>query len=257
MNRLGVQGYTIREYIKDKAQFTDTLQKLRSIGYTCLDHGIPQGMTAREYGKLLRNNGFEPLKVDSDIASLLADPEKHIKNAYELGVDLVMSWSIPKELRGGEEGYHRFAEDLNKIGNILHREGLRFGYHSHAFEFVSFGGYTGLDILLNETEHLELIPDTHWLAAGGVDPANFIRRFGARCRMIHFKDYAIQAGTDILENVPRTYAEVGQGNLNWPSIVQACREVGISTFCVEQDYCKVDPFTSLAISYRAMKQLGL
>ena len=140
---------------------------------------------------------------------------------------------------------------------MLRKERLRFGYHAHSFEFCSFGGYNGVDILLNETDHLELVPDTHWIAAAGLNPPDFIRRLNGRCHMVHFKDYGIDAGTDILENVPRIYAEVGQGNLNWPEIVRACKEVGVRTFCVEQDICKIDPFTSLTTSFHAMKRLGL
>lgn len=257
MNRLGVQGYTIRDYMKDKKQFGETLKKLREIGYTCLDHGIPQGMTAGEFKELLSANDFEPLKVDTDVYTLLENPKKFVCDAHELGVDLVMVYSIPKTLRGGEEGYHQFAEILNRAGEMLRKEGLRFGYHAHSFEFCSFGGYNGVDILLNETDHLELVPDTHWIAAAGLNPPDFIRRLNGRCHMVHFKDYGIDAGTDILENVPRIYAEVGQGNLNWPEIVRACKEVGVRTFCVEQDICKIDPFTSLTTSFHAMKRLGL
>lgn len=257
MNRLGVQGYTIRDYINTKEEFAATLRKLHEIGYTCLDHGIPAGMTAREFKELLHDNGFEPLKVGTDVYSLLADPGKYINDAHELGVDLVMALSIPKDMRYGEAGYHQFAADMNRAANMMHAEGLRLGYHFHSFEFCSFGGYNGMDILLNETEYMELVPDTHWIAGAGINPPDFIRRLNGRCKMVHFKDYGIDAGPGILETVPRIYAEVGEGNLNWPAIVQACKEIGVNTFCVEQDFCKVDPFHSLTISYQAMKRLGL
>jgi sugar phosphate isomerase/epimerase len=52
-------------------------------------------------------------------------------------------------------------------------------------------------------------------------------------------------------------AEVGEGNLNWPSILDACREAGVQWYIVEQDTCQRSPFESLAISLRNMKKWGL
>jgi len=257
MNMIGVQGYTIRDYIANKAQFGETLKKLRKIGYTCLDHGIPQEMTAAEYRDMLAENDIKPLKVGSDVYTLLDNPAKAVKDAHELGVDLVTVLSIPKNMRGSEDGYHQYAADLNRAGEIVKKEGLRLAYHAHAFEFCSFGGYNGMDIIINESESVEIVPDTHWVAAGGINPPDFIRRLHGRCTQVHFKDYGIDSGTEILESVPRIYSEVGQGNLNWPDIVRACKETGVRTYLVEQDTCRIDPFTSLTTSFKAIKLLGL
>lgn len=92
MNRLGVQGYTIRDYMKDKKQFGETLKKLREIGYTCLDHGIPQGMTAGEFKELLSANDFEPLKVDTDVYTLLENPKNSF--AMRMNWEWILSWCI-------------------------------------------------------------------------------------------------------------------------------------------------------------------
>ena len=50
-------------------------------------------------------------------------------------------------------------------------------------------------------------------------------------------------------------AEVGEGNLNWPAILQACREIGVEWYAVEQDVCRRDPFESLKISYENLRTL--
>ena len=257
MNRLGAQGFTVRDLIADKRELDAALKKIRAIGYDSIELGVPAYTTAAELKKMLDENGIMPLDVGGDVYSLLDDPSGPVEDAQTLGVNYVTVSSIPNGLRGGEDGYHKFAEDMERAGELLEKEGLYLVYHNHAFEFVSFGGYNGMDILLNETGRVKFMTDTHWIAAAGVNPPGFIRRLTGRCPMIHFKDYAIDAGTDIRESVPRLYAEVGEGNLNWPDIVRACRETGVATIIVEQDICKVDPFTSLEISYRAMKRLGL
>jgi len=257
MNMIGVQGYTVRDYMADKAQFAETLTKLRKIGYTCIDHGIPQGMTASEFKQFLIDHDIKPLKVGSDVATLLKDKTQVIKDAHELGVDVVTILTIPLDMRGNEDGYKKFATDANQVAKDLKNEGLRTAYHHHAIEFQSFGGYNGMDIFINEAEDLDFILDTHWIAAAGVNPSDFIRRLKGRCPFIHFKDYGIDApDVNKVEQVPRIYCEVGQGNLDWVSIAQACMDTGVNTVVVEQDICKVNPFTSLEISYKAIKNLG-
>ena len=258
MNMIGVQGYTIREHMSTKESFSEALSKIRKIGYTCLDHGVPREMTAAEYMEMLTFHDIKPLKAASDVYAILENPKTVVEEAHILGVDIITVISIPKKMRGNENDYHKYAEDLNRAGGILKKEGLRIAYHNHAFEFCSFGGYTGIDIIINETDdNVEFVPDTHWVAAAGVNPSDFIRKLIGRCTQIHFKDYAIDFGTEVLESVPRLFAEVGCGNLNWPDIVRACRETGIRIFIVEQDKCKIDAFTSLEISYKAIKSLGL
>ena len=68
--------------------------------------------------------------------------------------------------------------------------------------------------------------------------------------IVHLKDMAIKDGQQV-------FAEVGEGNLEWPEILQACREAGVEWYLVEQDTCQRDPFESLEISLRNLHRLGL
>ena len=84
--------------------------------------------------------------------------------------------------------------------------------------------------------------DTHWLQSGGKNPPDYIRKAKGRMSVVHFKDYKIVGGADPIEQVCKDFAEVGEGNLNWPAIIEACREVGVEAVIVEQDVCPRDPF---------------
>ena len=48
-------------------------------------------------------------------------------------------------------------------------------------------------------------------------------------------------------------AEIGEGNLDWTSIVETCREIGVKWYVVEQDECRRDPFESLSMSLKFME----
>ena len=74
---------------------------------------------------------------------------------------------------------------------------------------------------------------------------------------VHFKDYKIIGGATYVEEVCKLFAEVGEGNLDWPEIIAACNEIGVKNAVVEQDICNGDPFDSLAVSYRNMVKFGV
>jgi sugar phosphate isomerase/epimerase len=69
---------------------------------------------------------------------------------------------------------------------------------------------------------------------------------------VHLKDFAV------LNNEP-IWTELGQGNLNMPAILTACKAAGVRDYLVEQDECPItkNPFQSLEISLDYLHGLGL
>jgi len=64
------------------------------------------------------------------------------------------------------------------------------------------------------------------------------------------KDMAFLDGTQVM-------AEIGAGNLNWPSIIETCKDANVEWYAVEQDICQRHPLECLKISYDYLKSLGL
>ncbi len=60
----------------------------------------------------------------------------------------------------------------------------------------------------------------------------------------------------IIVDGKQTMAEVGAGNLDWPSIVEATLAAGVEYLIVEQDVCPGDPFDSAKISYDNIASWG-
>jgi sugar phosphate isomerase/epimerase len=150
------------------------------------------------------------------------------------------------------EGYYQFAREASQVARPFVEAGLTFGYHNHSFELEKFDGRTGLAILYEESDPDVVTSeiDTYWLQHGGADPAQWIRRLMGRAPLVHLKDMAVQANTPIM-------AEVGEGNMNWEAILDACRDAGVAWYIVEQDICQRDPFESLGISLSNLRGMGL
>ena len=254
----GVQSYTVREYMKDRAQFEDTIKKIKAIGYDSIQGGKAPGMTDAETKLMLDDVGLTPCSSNASLEKMLESPDavkKAIETAKIYDTKYIGIGTLPDSQRETIDGYKQFAADLNKIGNELKKEGCGLLYHNHALEFYSFGGGKhGMDIIFDETDPscVFFSLDTHWLASGGVNPVDWIYKAKGRMPIIHFKDYAIGGGAAMIEGVCKLFAEVGEGNLDWVNIVKACHDTGIEYAIVEQDFCKGCPFDSLKVSYNNM-----
>ena len=117
---------------------------------------------------------------------------------------------------------------------------------------MKFDGVLGMDILLNESdpEAFGFEIDTYWVQAGGANPVDWINKVGDRMQVIHYKDMAIS------KDVKQIMAEVGEGNLNWPDIIDASIKNNIEWAAVEQDICQ-GILSSLEISFNNLQRLGL
>ena len=69
--------------------------------------------------------------------------------------------------------------------------------------------------------------------------------------MIHFKDMCITEEREI------RMAEIGEGNLNWPELLEAANAGGAKFAFIEQDrtYGR-DPFDCLATSFNNLRAMG-
>ncbi len=251
---LAAQLYTIREYTQTPQDLATSLKRIRDIGYTAV-----------------QISGIGPIP-DAEVKAMVDDLDlticnTHVRPTEALWTDLdaviaqhrlwgcrhVAIGSMPASFRQeGEAGFRRFAEEASRIGEELHRAGLTFSYHNHSFELVRFGRRTGLDIIFEESDprYLQAEIDTYWVQHGGADPAAWIRRMAGRMPVVHLKDMVIVDGEQAM-------AEIGEGNLNWPAILQACREAGVEWYAIEQDVCRRDPFESLKISLDNLREMGL
>ena len=250
----GVQAFTVREFLNSPAQVRESFKKIADMGYDSVQAWPSGGMTAQDMQDMLSELGLVNCSSGGGFENLIKGGDaikEAVQTAQIFNTKYIGVGTLPEEYRYTKDGLKRYAQSLNKIAAELKKEGCALLYHHHALEFYSFGDENGMDILTNETDPDGIFwtLDTHWLVSSGVDPVFWIKKLKGRVPIIHYKDYAIIEGAIKIEDVYKTFAEVGQGNINWPPIVAACKETDIEYVIVEQDICKGDPFESLKVSY--------
>ncbi len=246
---LAAQLYTVRQFCQDARGLAETFGKVRAMGYTSVQISGIGPIPPAEVKAMLDESGLSCCITHvrlpwpwQDLDAIIA--QHKLWNCQHIGLG-----AMPDEYRQSEESFGRFVAEANAIDARLRQAGLTFNYHNHSFEMVHFGNRTGLDLLIQETS-INFILDTFWIQHGGGDPAVWIKKLAGRMPVVHLKDMVIRANRQCM-------AEVGEGNLNWPAILQACREAGVEWYAVEQDAdFRRDAFDSLQTSYNNLKSMG-
>jgi sugar phosphate isomerase/epimerase len=148
---------------------------------------------------------------------------------------------------------------LNDAAEICQRAGIGFYYHNHAFEFEGEPGARFIDRLHKELHpHARLEMDVFWVAIGGEDPVQLLRKWKGRVGSLHLKDVASSAPRNIAEfsMPPTAFKEVGFGTLDWPAILTAARESKIDHYFIEQDATPGDPLDSIRASVGYLRGLS-
>ncbi|MCK5739575.1 sugar phosphate isomerase/epimerase [bacterium] len=248
---IGAQLYTLRDFTQTPADIAKTLKRVKTMGYDAVQLSALGPIAVTELKKILDGEGLVAAATHVSFEKMRDETEKVIEDHHLLECKHPAVGSMPGEFQN-ETGFHQFAKEASAVARKLKTAELSFSYHNHSFELGKFGDTTGLDILFNESDatvfNFEI--DTYWIQHGGSDPAAWIKKGSNRIPIVHFKDMVIQEKKQIM-------AEVGEGNLNWPAILDACKTAGVEWYLVEQDICQRDPFESLAISLRNMKSWGL
>lgn len=250
---VAAQMYTLRDFLKTPEDITSSLKKVAKIGYKAVQLSGLGPMDPTELKKVCDGEGLTICATHVGYDRLRDETSAVIEehNIYECKYPAI--GGLPKESReNGAAGYSAFAKEASEVARKLSDAGMTFGYHNHSFELEKFDGRRGLDILFEESdpEVFQFEIDVYWIQHGGADPAAWIRKVKGRGDLVHVKDMEMKGREQL-------FSEVGEGNLNWPAILDACREAGTRWYIVEQDRCQRDPFDSLAISLKNLTEMGL
>jgi sugar phosphate isomerase/epimerase len=257
--KIGVQAMMLKGSFSELGAF-ETLRKVSAIGYNAVEISqIP--MTAENVAELERSRS----ELGMDIAALSVAMEtpkgmpadslaehfdKIVEDAKRLDSKLLRIGMLPFPAMKSIEAVIDFAKQANEYAERLQEQGLSLYYHNHHVEFAKFDGKYMLDVIAENSPAMGMEIDVHWVQRGGLDPVRTLEKYAGRTAMVHLKDYRIglmpESSFGMLEsgdfagfmaefrNVVQ-FAEVGEGNLDFPAIIPAAEAAGARYMLVEQD----------------------
>lgn len=251
IEQVAAQLYTLRDHLQTSEQIARSLRQVRKIGYQAVQISGTGPIDPRELANILDGEGLICCATHENAATILESPEavveklsilgcKHTAYPYPAGID----FSSMRSLKD-------FVKQLDAAGAALRAGGKVLSYHNHDIEFRRVKDELILDYIYRNTnaENLKAELDTHWVQAGGASTVQWIKQLSGRMPLIHLKDFAVD------DDRQRRFAEVGHGNMDFPTIVSAAEQAGVYWFIVEQDsdWADNDPFKSLKMSYRYLR----
>ena len=238
---IAVQLYSLR-HLSDN--FSDIAAAAASAGYEGVELIFLPDHTGEETKAILDSQGLQCVSAHVPYQSLVDDFNATIAFHRAVGNDRLILPVPDSNVReaANADAWREFGRTLNELGRRCRAEGMRLGYHNHAFEMEQFDGARAIDLLLGNAEEENLFwePDLAWITDGGASPLELLQQYAGRCLHIHAKDLAPSGQNEDQMGL----ADVGYGTLEWDALLPACRAAGAACYVVEHDLPK-DPVASV------------
>ena len=258
---IGIQLWSVREDMKKDAN--GTLAALSKAGFKFvegfgLEEGKWFGHDTTTFKKMLADNGlsmpsahFGLKSSDYDSATkTLSDPwKKAIEAAHTLNQHYIISpWTIDED-RKDKDALKKLADSMNHAGEICQKEGMRFGYHNHWFEFEKVGDQLMYTTLLQNTDPklVAFEMDLCWATYSQQKPAEWFAKYAHRFELVHVKD--VMAGTE------KTTAIVGDGIVDFKNVIANAKLAGIKHYIIELENYKTTAVQDVETSLNRFKKM--
>ena len=277
-SKIGVQMFNLKQKVAELGAYA-TLEKLHEMGFHSVE--VTQiAMTEENVAQLKKASKDFEIQIAAVSAPLSQgenDPgesltthfDKIVNDCKELDCQYIRIGMMPLAIMGHKDQVMQYIADAEAMANRLAEHGLELYYHNHHVEFEKYDGEYLIDMMRNHTTKLGFELDVHWIQRGGENPVAVIHRFKGRIGLLHLKDYRIgrlQVGEDDLKDMSKfmqkftniiEFAELGQGSLDIPAIIDAGLDSGVKHFFIEQDVTNGrDPFDCLQDSKQYLVRQG-
>lgn len=266
---VAIQLYSIRaDMSKDPL---GSLKKVAQMGYEYVEHANYvdrkfYGYSPREFRKVLDDLGLNMISGHTVMGPQHWDESKNdfsdswkytVDDAAVLGQKYVVSPSMDNSMRNKYDDFMRYMEIFNKCGDLCKQQGMKFGYHNHAFEFnEKLNNEKLFDIMMRSMDPDKVVVqlDMGNLYNGGAVALDVVRQYPGRFENLHVKDEIVaSSGNDKYESTI-----IGQGIVNAREVIDLATKIGgTEVYILEQEsYQGKTPMECIEENLKVMKSWG-
>jgi len=266
---VGLQLYSIRSDMR--ADPVASLKEVADIGYVYVEHanyvnGKFYGYEPKEFRKILDDLGLKMISGHTvfnrnhwdEIEQDFSDSwRKLVDDAAILGQKYVVSPSMDMTMRNEYDDFKRYMDIFNKCGELCNKQGMKFGYHNHEFEFnESLNGQTLFDIMMTSMDPKLVVVqlDIGNLYNGGAVAIDVVKQYPGRFENLHVKDEIKSLDReDWYEGTV-----LGEGIVNTKEVIDMATEIGgAEVYIIEQEtYQGRTPMECAKANFEVMKKWG-
>jgi sugar phosphate isomerase/epimerase len=234
---LGLQLYSLREqFAKD---VPGTLDKVRDMGFVNVELATTYGQPTEKFKAELDARGLKAISAHYPFEKFRDDVDGIVKDAKVLGLKYAGTAGIPHKGDFTEKDCRNAIKVFNKAGATLAKNGIKFFYHTHGFEFQPYGSGTLFDLLVTETKPklVSYEMDVFWVVHGGQNPVSLFEKYGKRFELVHLKDMKIGTPINLLtgHSDVRNDVAMGTGRIDYRRVLPAAEKAGVKWYFIEDE----------------------
>ncbi len=276
MNRLpvGIQVYGLRDLLENTPEnFEQVMRQIKEMGYAGVELAGLYGLEPETVKRTLDEIGLIPISAHVPLVEMMEDAKGVAETYKKIGVSYIAVPYLPEEYRPNTPGYEMVLKEMARIGRIMQENGIHLEYHNHDFEFVKLpDGTFGFDDIYTQIpeELLKVEPDLCWIKVAGQSPVDYLKKYGARCEIVHLKDFIKEGspknmykliGIETEEKEEAAgifeFRPVGFGMQIWEPILDTTLKIGSKWVIVEQDeHYDLSPLEAARRSREYLRILG-
>lgn len=266
---IGVQLYSVRDDMRKDP--LGSLKKVAAMGYEYVEHANYvdrkfYGYTPQEFRKVLDDLGLKMISGHTvmgrqhwdEARNDFSDSWKYtVDDAAVLGQRYVVSPSMDNSMRSKYDDFMHYMEIFNKCGELCRKQGMKFGYHNHDFEFSEkLNNEKLFDIMMRTMDPDKVVVqlDMGNLYNGGAVALDVVRQYPGRFENLHVKDeIAASEGSDKYESTI-----IGKGIVNAREVIDLATKIGSTeVYIIEQEsYQGKTPMECIEEDLKVMKSWG-
>ena len=266
---IGVQLYSVRDDMRKDP--LGSLKKVAAMGYEYVEHANYvdrkfYGYTPQEFRKVLDDLGLKMISGHTvmgrqhwdEARNDFSDSWKYtVDDAAVLGQRYVVSPSMDNSMRSKYDDFMHYMEIFNKCGELCRKQGMKFGYHNHDFEFSEkLNNEKLFDIMMRTMDPDKVVVqlDMGNLYNGGAVALDVVRQYPGRFENLHVKDeIAASEGSDKYESTI-----IGKGIVNAREVIDLATKIGgTEVYIIEQEsYQGKTPMECIEEDLKVMKSWG-
>jgi len=266
---IGVQLYSIRDDMSEDP--LGSLKKVAEMGYKYVEHANYirrkfYGFDPKEFRKILDGLGLNMISGHTVMGRQHWDEAKNdfsdswkmtVEDAGILGQKYVVSPSMDESMRRNYNDFRHYMDIFNKCGELCKKQGMKFGYHNHDFEFSErLNNEKLFDIIMKsiDPELVVIQLDMGNLYNGGAVAMEVVNMYPGRFENIHVKDEIPATGGN--EKYESTI--IGEGIVDAKKVVKlATKTGGTRVYIIEQEsYQGKTPMECIEKDLNIMKKWG-
>lgn len=239
----GIQVSSLRPLLQSEAQVREAFRQIGAMGCRYVQLQWVGGDVSPELiADVLAENEISSLSVQDFFETILHNFDYFARLNQTTGGLWMCVSRIPERLKS-REGLDIFIRELRSMQARLEPLGQRLCFHPVSGDYTAVAGMDAVVYLLEAMPELAVCLDLFHLNRHCEDMPGFIRRYGSRICMVHFKD-----------SRDGTLVPAGQGDTHWEGVMAACLDAGVPYGFAEQETWEGDPYAQLGEALAWMAQ---